>query len=97
MRTQFFSTCAMTILLSAPVLADEPVELTAQQMDQITAGAGQGNAGKVAWFAGGASAVISGDSDGALFHNFGGGALNDNGGGAGGSGGVFVPDSPGHI
>jgi hypothetical protein len=40
----------MTILLSAPVLADEPVELTAQQMDQITAGSlrlDNGTGGKI--------------------------------------------------
>jgi hypothetical protein len=38
MRTQFFSTIAVAVLLSAPVFADEPIELSAQQMDQITAG-----------------------------------------------------------
>ena len=38
MRTQFFSTIAVAVMLSAPVFADEPIELTAQQMDQITAG-----------------------------------------------------------
>ena len=38
MRTQFFSMCAVAVLVSAPVLADEPIELSAQQMDQITAG-----------------------------------------------------------
>ena len=60
MRTQFFSTIAVAVLLSAPVLADEPVELTAQQMDQITAGVGRlgrGNdfgagAGSTGWFGG---------------------------------------------
>jgi len=38
MRTQFFSTIAVAVLLSAPVFADEPIELSAQQMDQVTAG-----------------------------------------------------------
>ena len=38
MRTQLFSMFAVTVLLSAPVMADEPIELSAQQMDQITAG-----------------------------------------------------------
>jgi hypothetical protein len=90
----------MTILLSAPVLADEPIELTAQQMDQITAGAGQGNAGSIAWFAGTASEVIAGGIccdgrvEGALFHIFGGGGNSLTGGGK--SDTVFVPNNQGH-
>ena len=38
MRTQFFSTIAVAVLFSAPIFADEPIVLSAQQMDQITAG-----------------------------------------------------------
>ena len=100
MRTQFFSTIAVAVLLSAPVLADEPIELTPKQMDQITAGSGQGNAGSIAWFAGTASEVIAGDIccggrvEGALFHNFGGGGTSLTGGGKSGS--VFVPNNQGH-
>ena len=45
MRTKFFSMFAVAVLMSAPVLADEPIELTAQQMDQITAGSLQLNNG----------------------------------------------------
>ena len=55
MRTQFFSTIAVAVLFSAPILADEPIELSAQQMDQITAGVGSGafpGHGSAGWFGG---------------------------------------------
>ena len=106
MRISLFVMCAAAFLASGAAADDEdtngntPIELSAAQMDQITAGSGFNNAGAIAWFAGTASDVIAGDIccggrvEGALFHIFGGGGMSLTGGGK--SDMVFVPNNQGH-
>ncbi len=55
MRISLIAACAAALAFSGVVAADEPIQLTSAQMDEVTAGVGSGDfpgAGAAGWFGG---------------------------------------------